>query len=75
MIDQVMACEEVVRMLRQHATYVPLVEVKTDEDVAFQMISDDLNDTLRQVGGEGSVRGSSTACGGGSPSLCVLTTM
>ena len=49
MIDQVMACEEVVRMLRQHATYVPLVEVKTDEDVAFQMISDDIADTQRQL--------------------------
>ena len=51
------------------------VEQRSDNAVAFQMISDDLNDTLRQVGGEGSVRGSSTACGGGSPSLCVLTTM
>ena len=48
-IDQVMACPEVEKELRRQSAYVSLVEMKNDEDVAFQMISDDIADTQRQL--------------------------
>lgn len=61
-------CARAVKAMANAFPFSAKFRMAMDDPVAFQMLDDDFNSTLRQVGAENRVESSSTACGKDSPS-------
>ena len=69
---EMVSCEESKEAVLIAFPFFPHYKAASDSDVAFQMINDDVAETLKQLAGE--VSGSWTACVRASRSTCASTT-